>query len=202
MMRPASPPRPRQPARTAPRSRQPSGGSSTAKVWGCILGLALGWFFLSWPAYAWHGRNDAGGWQWDAHTTAACSIWWGFLAISLTLAVVQHKAKAKLTAPGSAAPAPPVCAHRNKVPVESVLDTTVTHAQWCPDCETQLDADWRPAAIPAPGAGWTWRWWCTCGRSRDGWAASELTAKGAIDGDIAAHQGFGHSWRSEWKYRD
>lgn len=112
-------------------------------MWGGLLCVALGWFFLSWPAYAWHGRNDAGGWQWDAHTTAACSIWWGFLAISVALAVVQYRATAKRAAPVAVAPALPVCAHRNAVAVESALDTTATLAQWCPDCETQLDADWK-----------------------------------------------------------
>jgi len=106
------------------------------------------------------------------------------------------------------------CEHASRVEVLNdyweKLGVRKLEAQLCPDCGAQLDADWKPPPPPAapapvraaaPGAGWKWRWWCTCGKTRNGWAATESTAQDAINRGVVPHQGIGHRWQSEWRYR-
>lgn len=213
VMRPTSPPRPYQARSRRPASRrQPARKNSSGPTGFAILfGAIAGWFLLSWPAYAWHGEGGPVGtaWRWNIDTTIACSIWWGLLlAAVLAIGVATGKLRPEWSAktPAVTPPAPPVCVHRNAVRVESALDTTVTLAQWCPDCETQLAADWAspppavsaPAQAAAPGAGWGWRWWCTCGKNRNGWSATPDTAKATCLREVASHDRPGHHYEYRW----
>jgi len=158
-----------------------------------------------WPAMVWHGYTDTGGYRWDIHSTIACLTYWGILAALVGLGVLVSWGNKREAAKEKAAPLPPpICTHGNAVRVDSVLDKDKTVAWWCPDCETQLDPGWQPAptgpgpavnAAAAPAGRWSWRWWCTCGRSRSGYAPTELAAQAAIDRGVTAHQRPGHRWQ-------
>lgn len=219
VMRPASPPRPRTPARTPQRQPARSGSSDYAKGWGYAILFVLAICTAIWPYWVWHGQNSAGGLRWDIHSTIACSIWWGllfaaFLAYGVATGHLRPEWSAKT--PAVKPQAPPLCTHGNRVEVLNgyfeKMGIRKLEAYWCPDCSTRLEADWKPspAAVPAaapaaapvraaaPGAGWGWRWWCTCGKSRTGWAATEFAAQAAIGIGVAAHQGARHRHEYRW----
>jgi hypothetical protein len=131
---------------------------------GVILAVGLGWLVLCWPALFAHGQTVTGGWRWDIHSTIACSVWWGVLAVPVIAAlVVKGNAYRKLPkppppppevkvprrfgfaldkAPAVAVQAAPVCVHPAAVPVDN--DMLGRLAWWCPSCETQLDAAFVP----------------------------------------------------------
>jgi hypothetical protein len=141
-----------------------------------LLILGIGWIVLCWPALAWHGQTDTGGWRWDIHSTVACLIWWGIIVVPLAVAAgidvnrkrkltgtpqpgVQAISKARAKPPEPLIPRPPdtpICLHHGAVRVESVLDWDVTWHCWCPDCDpdgkTPLPADFRyPCCGGEPG---------------------------------------------------
>lgn len=54
-----------------------------------FLGLLLfGGFALLWPGLAVHGRTPQGAWHWTTGTTVACSLWWGFLLVIITIVIL------------------------------------------------------------------------------------------------------------------
>lgn len=105
-----------------------------------------------WPAMAWHGYTDTGGWRWDIHSTMGCLIWWVFLAAVVILAAADHRpAKTAVAAPVTPerlAPPPPsvvarpICLHLNAEPVDNMLDPDAPPWAWlCPECNAQLPAE-------------------------------------------------------------
>jgi hypothetical protein len=63
------------------RGRNNGGGVGILLPAAIILGV--GWLVLCWPALAWHGYTDTGGWRWDVHSTIACAVWWGIIAAAV-----------------------------------------------------------------------------------------------------------------------
>jgi hypothetical protein len=217
VIKPAAPGRPpvgayrNRPARTFRQPPQRRG--SDGKGWGVVIGLALLAVFLVWPGWAWHGQTATGGYRWDGESTAAMLIWWGILAFWLIVAGLVRQANAKRAKPQpppQIRQAPPACLHRNAVRVESALDADKTLAWWCPDCETQLGAGFRPAgpaaaasavphqAVPAvSGLRWQWEWWCSCGAADAGYAATEETAQARARA-VTRHVRRGCQWEWRW----
>ena len=111
-----------------------------------------------WPAMAWHGQTDTGGWRWDIHSTMGCLIWWVFLAAVVILAWADsgHKRAKRAVRPPrgplnvEAMPPPPpsmcvprpVCLHLDAEPVNNMLDPDAPPWAWlCPECNAQLPAE-------------------------------------------------------------
>lgn len=180
--------------------------SAYALIAAVIAAFWAAWQTVMIPYRVWHTTGP------DGQQVPSTTAWVAYGVIPLVLIVIVKTALV-VTARRKRQPVPApaveaACEHRGRVEVNNSYYEQVgvkkLEAWWCPDCETQLDADWKPApALPAPaitpGAGWTWRWWCSCGTSRNGYAAAESVAKNAIDRGVTAHQGAGHAWRSEWR---
>jgi hypothetical protein len=165
-----------------------------------------------WPAMVWHGEGGPSGtaWQWNIDSTIGCCIWWGswvLLALIIWACRKYGSPPPPVRAHGTAPVLPAPCPHLGRVRVESVLDEDETVAWWCPDCEKTLDPGFKPpapAADPAPATitpagGYNWRWWCTCGRTRSGVAATEAAMLAAVRRCTTGHQWAGHRWQYEWK---
>ena len=65
--------------------------------WGVIeplllIGGAIAVFGF-WPAFVVHGQTDTGGWRWDVHTTIACGVWWGVIALFTFIIWAGHRGK-------------------------------------------------------------------------------------------------------------
>lgn len=146
-----------------PPARSTGGGVADYGVIGpaaFIIGIiAVAGF---WPAMAWHGTTDTGGWRWDIHSTIGCLIWWGVIIFLLGLAVYANREvkpagpppqpdrwrenPAYRQAPPVPVPPPaPARGHLRAVKVDSVPDPALIWCCWCPDCEAELPAGFRRA---------------------------------------------------------
>ena len=105
-----------------------------------------------WPAIFAHGYTDTGGWRWDIHSTVACSAWWGVMLLFVLIGWVNHRTAQWPARPPRGPlpvevlrptpPARPVCLHRNAVKVNSAVVPGLIWRCWCPDCESELPANW------------------------------------------------------------
>ena len=143
--------------------------------WGVITPLiaiiGAGFLVSCWPALAWHGYTDTGGWRWDIHSTVACAVWWGaLLFIAVLVAVANRKPRRTVpppqpdrrregpgyqkTAPPAGAAPLPICQHSTITPVNNIV-TGKLEAWLClnPDCDAQLDPGFRAAELQ-PDTSW------------------------------------------------
>lgn len=152
------------------RSRPPSGGG-----WGILIPAVIAFLIGFWPFIFWHGCKYGGSglsacgsgsdWTWSAQTWIACGIWWGVIAIPVTVALVaKGSANRKL-------PKPPPPPPELKVPRR--FGFAVTDAPKRPLPPTPYDTPPSPPPIQAPpvcvhgatvpvdlGTGERVAWWC------------------------------------------
>lgn len=78
------------------------------------LAVVAGVLALFWPAAVWHGYGGPTGndWRWDIHSTVACGIYWGVLALLVLpawignrMAPPRRRPDAEVTAPVNPDPA-------------------------------------------------------------------------------------------------
>ena len=87
-----------------------------------------------WPAMVWHGHTATGGWSWDIHSTIACLAYWGVLILPLVLLGIvstSKTAKSYSRTPNTQNwQAPPICVHREAIPVDSTVSGDLPK-WWC-----------------------------------------------------------------------
>ena len=187
------------------------GSGSGGWFWGILVGIGV----VFWPSYALHGETQvAASIAW--YGTIGILLVWFLAAVSVKQARKQRPPKGRLRVeattasqlkppPASICVPPPICLHRNAVPVDNLLGGE-PWAWLCPKeaggCGAELPADWKPAPAPppvaVPAAGWSWEWHCTCGRARTGRTSTEAAARATINRGVAAHQGYGHRYEYRW----